>query len=82
LCVVFLDKKQPKEVGKMREIKKIQLETDYDILKNPAQCTNFEVSVSILKSRVSGFLMKSRSRSRRLRSWLHHCLHQGSPMTT
>jgi len=48
----------------MAEIwKKINLEVTTFKKKNSAKCTNFEVSVLNFKSRVSGFLMKSLSRS-------------------
>jgi len=56
---------------KYQKFEKKQLRSDDDILlKNFSKCTNFAVSVSNFKSRVSEFLMKSRSR--RLRSRLHH----------
>jgi len=84
LFVVFAGKKQPKHVGKMPEIWtkfKSEVMTRF-FNKMSAKCTNCEVSVSVLnfKSRISEFLMKSRSRleiltksqSRRLRSRLHY----------
>ena len=80
-------KKQPKHVGKMPEIwKKFRSEVMTTFFqKISAECTNFEVSsLGVeLQVSVSEFLMKSRSRleiltrsrsrSRRLRSPLHHC---------
>jgi len=86
LFVVLSGKKQPKHVGKMPEIGK---KFDSEVIttfsrKKSAKCTNFEVSVSNFKSRVSvsvsEFLIKprsrheilTRSRSQRLRSRLHH----------
>ena len=45
MFVVFAGKKQPKNVGKMPEIKKIQVRSDADIFsKMSAKCTNFDVS--------------------------------------
>ena len=41
--------------------------------KNSAKCTNFEVSSLGLELQISEFLVKSRSRFRRLQSRLHHC---------
>ena len=75
LFVVFVGKKQPKHVRKMPEIwKKFKSEVMMTFFL-------FQQNTQILKSRVSEFLMKSRSRleiltrfqSRRLRSRLHHC---------
>jgi len=50
LCVVFAGRKQPKEVGKMREIdRKFNFKLIAMFKKNPAKCTKFEVSVSNFK---------------------------------
>ena len=76
LFVVFAGKKQPKHVGKMPEIWKNSSQKRWrhfkEIFRQNAQILKSRVSLSNFKSRVSEFLMKSRSRSRRLRSRLHH----------
>jgi len=58
-----------------RNLKKFKSEVMTTFFFNSAKCTNFEVLVSNFKSRVSRFLMKSRSRLEiltRSRSQLHH----------
>jgi len=66
LFVVFAGKKQPKQFEKFQKLEKIQLRSDDGIFfKISVKCTNFEVSSLGLEVQVSvsGFLMKSRSRS-------------------
>jgi len=86
-CLLYLQVKTAKTRRKMPEIKKkLFQKCERHFFLISAKSTNFDVSSLGLELRVSGFLIKSRSRleiltksrsrSRRLRSRLHHCFIQ------